>query len=144
MKALTINQPWAEMICRGLKRVENRTWPTNYRGPLAIHVGKSLAWLKAQDDCTWPAQYGVELPQAAEMAFGAIVAVVELVDCVPIDRLPLELQTAWAEGPWCWVLKDARRLEKPIICKGSLQLWKPPDQITPKLLAASGLEGPTN
>jgi|ERR1019366_4441992 hypothetical protein len=60
MKALTINQPWAEMICRGLKRVENRTWPTNYRGPLAIHVGKSLAWLKAQDACTWPAQYGVD------------------------------------------------------------------------------------
>ena len=47
MKAITISQPWAHLIVRGEKRVENRTWPTEHRGPLAIHAGKSLAELDA-------------------------------------------------------------------------------------------------
>lgn len=45
MYALTIKQPWASAIMAGLKRVENRTWRTDYRGPLAIHAGLSRALL---------------------------------------------------------------------------------------------------
>ena len=34
MKALTIKQPWASLIVHGIKDIENRTWRTDYRGPL--------------------------------------------------------------------------------------------------------------
>ena len=44
MKAITIWQPWAELIARGVKLVENRTWRTHYRGPVAIHAGLSNKW----------------------------------------------------------------------------------------------------
>ena len=44
MKVITICQPYAELILLGEKRVENRTWPTNYRGTIGIHAGKSKAW----------------------------------------------------------------------------------------------------
>ena len=46
MKALTIHQPYAELIRRGEKVIENRTWPTSYRGPLAIHAGGSVKFLE--------------------------------------------------------------------------------------------------
>jgi hypothetical protein len=39
MKAITIRQPWAQLIAAGLKTIETRSWPTKYRGPLAIHAG---------------------------------------------------------------------------------------------------------
>lgn len=39
MKAITVRQPWAECIARGVKLVENRSRPTTHRGPLAIHAG---------------------------------------------------------------------------------------------------------
>lgn len=29
MKLLTIKQPWASLICLGIKDVENRTWKQN-------------------------------------------------------------------------------------------------------------------
>ena len=45
MKALTICQPYPHLIMLGEKPVENRTWATSYRGPLAIHAGKSRQWL---------------------------------------------------------------------------------------------------
>lgn len=45
MKTLSIRQPFASLICRGIKTIENRTWKTDYRGKLLIHAsGKPLAW----------------------------------------------------------------------------------------------------
>jgi hypothetical protein len=123
MRALTILQPWAEMIARGVKRVENRTWRTKYRGPLAIHAGKSMAWMESEDAAAWPERYGVDMPRADALTFGAIIAVAELVDCVGVENLPAELRGhAFASGPWCWVLTGARRIE-PIVCKGAQLVW---------------------
>ena len=45
MKTLSIRQPFASLICRGIKTIENRSWDTTYRGRLLIHAsGKPLAW----------------------------------------------------------------------------------------------------
>src|ERR1700677_4275197 len=38
--ALSILQPWAEVILRGWKPTENRSWSTKRRGPFVIHAGK--------------------------------------------------------------------------------------------------------
>lgn len=38
MMALSVRQPWASLIVAGIKRVENRTWTTDYRGPLLVHA----------------------------------------------------------------------------------------------------------
>jgi hypothetical protein len=127
MKALTILQPYAELIARGEKRVENRTWRTRYRGPLAIHAGLSRDRL-AIAECD-----GLVVP-ADDLIFGAIVAVAEFVACVPIDELRLQRPFAefaelhsirWlrehehAHGPWCWVLADVQRLATPIAMAGA-------------------------
>jgi hypothetical protein len=45
MKTLSIKQPFAELICRGIKTIENRSWDTKYRGKLLIHASsRPLAW----------------------------------------------------------------------------------------------------
>jgi hypothetical protein len=124
MKALTICQPYAELIARGDKPIENRTWPTSYRGQLAIHAGKSRAWLG--DDDEEAALYAVDVTR---IPFGAVVAVVDLVACLHQDQ-------AWpgrwrdlkdhehANGPWCWVLENVRRLPAPIDARGAQGLWE--------------------
>ena len=40
MKALTLHQPWANLVALGHKQIETRSWATKYRGALAIHAGK--------------------------------------------------------------------------------------------------------
>jgi hypothetical protein len=40
-KVLSIRQPWASMIVRGLKRFEIRSWRTQYRGQLLIHASSA-------------------------------------------------------------------------------------------------------
>lgn len=108
MKALTICQPYAHLIASGRKTCENRTWPTNYRGPLYIHAGKSRQWLHPDENGE---DYGI---RARDMAFGAVIAVCDLVACINIDS---KLIREWAtkmtdeqrvhvEGPYCWILAN--------------------------------------
>ena len=40
MKAFTLTQPWATLVAISAKRIETRSWGTDYRGPLAIHAAK--------------------------------------------------------------------------------------------------------
>jgi hypothetical protein len=95
MKCITVREPWAELIASGSKTVENRTWRTHYRGPLLIHAAKPT---------------------------GAIVATANLIDCVPLDDAK---HLDFAEGPWCWLLADIRRIA-PIPCKGRQRLFDVP------------------
>lgn len=46
MKTLSIRQPWASLIVKGFKDVENRSWRTPIRGEIAIHASAS----KTEDD----------------------------------------------------------------------------------------------
>jgi activating signal cointegrator 1 len=119
MKALTIKQPWAELIASGDKRVENRNWRTHYRGDIAVHAGIDRTLCRDLD------QGYIDY-----MDFGAVIAIVEIVDCVQIDdpaaleKYPWLEDDEYAEGPWCWILVDVRRLDEPIKVKGALGLWE--------------------
>lgn len=82
-------------------------------------------------------------------SFGAIVGSIELVACVPFDPTlhdPDEIFTSygpstgpcpeiphgvWATGPWCYVLRDARRYRRPIVCRGQVSL---PWSLSPELV----------
>lgn len=99
MKALTICQPYAELIMRGTKVIENRTWPTKHRGHMYIHAGKSRAWF--DDDAQLIKEFGRMPP------FGAVVGIADMYDCVHISRLPEHLVgNEHANGPYCWLLRN--------------------------------------
>ena len=117
MKALTLHQPWATLIAQGHKRVENRTWRTGYRGPLAIHAGLKLD----PAGFALARRLGIELPE--ELPHGAIVAVSYMIDCMPIAAwfdladYPPAFRN-FAAGPWCWILADVEALAEPVPCLG--------------------------
>ena len=41
MKVIVVRQPWAWLIVKGYKDIENRTWATRFRGPLLIQASAS-------------------------------------------------------------------------------------------------------
>jgi activating signal cointegrator 1 len=89
MKALSLWQPHATAIALGLKPWETRGWATSYRGPLAIHAAKR-AW---DDVGPWhrearqKMQRYVEQHGAVPWAFGAVVCIVDLVECLRTSTL---------------------------------------------------------
>jgi len=121
MRAITIRQPWAELILRGEKDVENRSWRTRHRGLLLIHAGLGA-------DKVYFEEYDVR----ADVDRGAIIGVVELVECTK------KRTSDWhARGSWGWYLIRPRRFKKPIQMKGRLGLFEVPERKIPKHVVAS-------
>ena len=44
IKALSVKQPWAQMIVQGFKIIETRTWYTEHRGDLLICSSQKPDW----------------------------------------------------------------------------------------------------
>lgn len=122
-RVLSLWQPWASAIARGLKQNETRSWSTDYRGPIAIHAAKRSG--QALRDFAW--QMGMrwdDLPR------GAIVAVARLVS---VDRISgravhtTEREAQWgnyALGRYVWRLEDIRALREPMPYRGAQHLRK--------------------
>lgn len=154
MKALTVQQPYADAIAHGPKRVENRTRRTYHRGLLAIHAGLAVDWLATHR--AWAAAGLVPyVPRAphrrwtASLVLGAVVAVADVTgchwhsDCLAPRRQSGIWQTLrcseWAaRDGFHWVLENVRSLPEPVPCKGALGLWPLPDDVESAVRAQLG------
>jgi hypothetical protein len=121
-KILTVRHPWAWAIIHGGKNIENRTWPTDYRGPVLIHAGR------AYDDEGFDFVHKIcgDLPEPDRfwMSRGKILGVVDLVDCVK------DHDSVWAEhGPRIWniVLDNPRPAKHSLLVTGQLGLRPCPE-----------------
>src|SRR5688572_28373946 len=88
---ITLWNPWAVFMALGYKTIETRSWATSYRGPLAIHAGKSRKMVGELPNLLVAAglhsKPDLERLDKGPWCFGAIVAVVNLYDCQPTDDL---------------------------------------------------------
>jgi hypothetical protein len=93
MRALSVWQPWASAIACGAKRIETRSFNTEYRGPLAIHASKrcvkrDMIELFSKYENPWLSVFpGLRTDSSRWqlLPFGAVIAIAELVDCRPTE-----------------------------------------------------------
>lgn len=105
MLALSVKQPWAELIARGKKKKEFRTWSRSCFGELLIVASKSVS---AEDI----AGEGLDV---AALVFGRAVCVVDFYKVTGDD------------GDYAWHLRNPRRVE-PVEVRGSASLYHVPDE----------------
>jgi len=116
MKCLSIRQPWANAIMFLGKDIENRTWPTHFRGDCLIHAGRLI---DRDGDYFIRKLTG---RGSGEVRTGGIIGIVEIVDCVT------DSPSRWFFGEYGFVLRNPRPL--PFIpYKGSLGFFDVPDSI---------------
>lgn len=140
MKVLSVRQPWAWAIIHGGKDIENRNWGTKYRGPLAIHAGKAFDMTAREFESLLRNDFGPHWSNMCEAFIGeydsigneprgAIIGVVDLVDCLPSHSC----DSPWKAGPdpdyFCWILANPRPLATPLLLKGQLGLFEVPDHL---------------
>lgn len=120
MRALSIRQPWASLILKAGKGIENRDWATKVRGRILVHAAKGMTRAEHEGAIAFavdairadPRNAGA--PNTAtlrELGFsfadlprGGIVGSVEIVDCVQHSGSP------WFVGGYGFVLRDPRPL----------------------------------
>lgn len=137
MKAITLWQPWASLIQWGEKRYETRSWPTSYRGLLAIHAGKQADTQKLLDCNSFYreafARHGI--PFNPPLPAGAVLCLVQLVDCCPTENVTRNALPGfgisqkeqqfgdYSSGRFAWKLENVRVLDSPIQYRGAQGLW---------------------
>jgi hypothetical protein len=85
VKALSLKQPYAWLIANGYLLVDDRTWGTQYRGPMLIHASKGLYeqyydYIKANTD--------IPLPSKDKLEYGGVVGIANLVLCCQPGNIP--------------------------------------------------------
>lgn len=126
MRAISLWEPWASLMAMGAKRIETRDWQTSVRGEMAIHAAK-----RPFHPAQWPVELGMWLDRVGmkTWGYGCVVAVGQLVDCVPVEQIRDTLSAQerafgnFAAGRYAWVFSDVRRLDTPIHAKGSQGFW---------------------
>lgn len=152
--ALTVHQPWATAIIWAGKNVENRAWPTKYRGPLLIHASKKhceyddycrvdeltppgvpLSWANTRGMAPWAVEEECYRPHSAS-ALGVILGVVDVVGCHLnyLDELCgysgnwdelSGMCSPWAAyNQWHFELANPRPFTRPVPAIGKQRAWK--------------------
>ena len=129
MKAISIRQPWADLIVHGHKTLELRRWTVNYRGPLAIHAAQTIE----REAC---AQHGLN-PEA--LTIGALIGLVDLVGIIELDEAGYAAHRAehrdldpFAGPLFGWQLANPRPLSPPRPMPGRMGLFNIPDEPLPQ------------
>lgn len=115
MKVLTIWNPWARLIAAGLKRVENRSFATDYRGPLLVHVGQHWKQDEVQEQLEGLRDDGLlddtNTPALGELRAerGKVIAKTSIVGCRKVEEGDAD---PWAvPGAYAWELGPVELVE---------------------------------
>ncbi len=119
MKALSLKQPWAELVVSGRKTIEIRKWNTHFRGKFLIHASKNTN--KEREE-----EFGFQnLPTGCIVGKAILVEVKKYKTKVEFDK---DADKHFAKGWWNekahgFILENAERLE-PIPLKGKLNFFE--------------------
>ena len=130
MRALSIRQPWAWLICAGHKDIENRDWKLPAYGffppqRIFVHTGiKRSGWDKHfQGDALAEYRFikarlpDIEFP--IDLFYGGIIGEVDITGCVERSN------SVWFVGRYGFTLANPVFYENPIPCRGMLGFFNP-------------------
>lgn len=101
-KAISLKQPWANLVASGRKTIETRKWSTKYRGDLVI--------CSSQNPKIEP--------------YGKALCIVELYDIRPMTKADGEKACIKLyPGAYAWMLRNLRKIDPPVQVKGSLGIF---------------------
>jgi hypothetical protein len=116
--AISVRQPWADLIIWGIKTIEVRQWSSNYRGILYIHSSKTL------DEIAMNKFHITDPPT------GAIIGKVDLIKVEPFTEKSWSTLAdehlndgPFSPGLYAWYLASPTSLKNPIPYKGNLGLF---------------------
>lgn len=129
--ALSIRQPWIDLILRGEKTIEVRDWEVTRRGPILLHASRTIDWQAIK-------LFGYEDPWT--LPRGKIVGRAKIVDGISFNYESW-LSTAskhlvirpLTSGNYGAVLDNVRRFKKGVSCPGKLYFFPVAPEVLRKL-----------
>jgi hypothetical protein len=140
MKALSFSRPWDYLVLHApFKDIENRTWPTNFRGRIYVHRAKS--WDEEGFNWLWEHRLQLRIDGNTwslmeQMRFdchgGELVGEVDIIACLTKGNEGGVINP-WYFGPYGFALANPKAYDKPIPYRGMPGLFdvKLEKEVTP-------------
>src|SRR3989338_6773513 len=124
MKALSLKQPYAELVISGRKTIELRKWKTNHRGTFLVHASQSVDKEAMQ-------RFGyTTLPTGCILGTATLIDVKHYVHEEEHKKDSDKHLATSTWGNYGFLLENAKRFDKPIAAKGKLNFWNYAEKFT--------------
>ena len=132
-RALSIQQPWIDLILRGVKTIEVRNWRMEVRGPILLHASAAVDWRAIE-------LFGYSRPR--ELPRGKLVGYAEIGETFEFER-SWWLSTAdrhlvlrpLGQGNYGSYIENVHAFARPVPCRGRLLLFPIPENAVPQTRA---------
>lgn len=109
--ALGVQQPWAELILRGIKTIEVRSRPTQVRGTIYLYTSKRHSTLDAA--AVAAEAHAIDVPA---LPTGLLVGTIDVLDsrpCTPNDAATSCVPPDLLVNRYAWLLGNPKRFTQP-------------------------------
>ncbi|MFT7814382.1 activating signal cointegrator 1 isoform X2 [Arapaima gigas] len=125
---LSMHQPWATLLVKGIKRVEGRTWYTPHRGRLWIAAAakRPAPQEVAQVEAMYRQLCSKELRFPKEYPTGCLLGCVNVTECLPQEQYREQFPDTCEESasPFVFVCTNPQELLVKFPIKGKHKIWK--------------------
>ncbi|KAM9409483.1 activating signal cointegrator 1 isoform 1-T1 [Pholidichthys leucotaenia] len=125
---LSMHQPWASLLVKGVKRVEGRTWYTSHRGRLWIAAAakKPTPQEIAEVETMYRHIYKKEPHFPKDYPTGCLLGCVNVTDCLSQDQFRVQFPDTCEESasPFVFICTNPQELLVKFPMKGKHKIWK--------------------
>lgn len=130
---LSMHQPWASLLIRGIKRVEGRTWYTSHRGRLwiAATAKRPTPQEVAEVAATYRQIFKQDLQFPEEYPTGCLLGCVNVTDCLSQEQFREQYphNSDESASPFVFICTNPQELLVKFPMKGKHKIWKLENQI---------------
>ncbi|XP_075386980.1 activating signal cointegrator 1 isoform X2 [Tenrec ecaudatus] len=125
---LSMHQPWASLLVRGIKRVEGRTWYTPHRGRLwiAATAQKPSPQEISELQATYRLLHGKDLEFPSDYPSGCLLGCVDLTDCLSQKQFKEQYPdiSQESDSPFVFICTNPQEMIVKFPIKGNPKIWK--------------------
>ncbi|XP_041662440.1 activating signal cointegrator 1 [Cheilinus undulatus] len=125
---LSMHQPWASLLVKGIKRVEGRTWYTSHRGRLWIAAAakKPTPQEIAEVESMYRHIYPREPRFPKDYPTGCLLGCVNITDCLSQEQFSEQFPDTCEESasPFVFICTNPQELLVKFPMKGRHKIWK--------------------
>ncbi|KAM7405831.1 hypothetical protein PAMP_000251 [Pampus punctatissimus] len=125
---LSMHQPWASLLVKGIKRVEGRTWYTSHRGRLWIAAAakKPTPQEIAEVEAMYRHIYRKETSFPKDYPTGCLLGCVNMTDCLSQEQFRQQFPATCEEStsPFVFICTNPQELLVKFPMKGKHKIWK--------------------
>ncbi|NXW55965.1 TRIP4 protein, partial [Eurystomus gularis] len=125
---LSLHQPWASLLVRGIKRVEGRTWYTSHRGRLWIAATARRPSLQeiAELETTYRMLLRKDVEFPSDYPSGCLLGCVDVTDCLSQEQFKEQCPelSPESESPFVFLCANPQEMVVKFPIKGRQKIWK--------------------